>query len=184
MKSSSPVDRNVALVSRQPSSTLCSRKRNAISTAPRAHTRPRGSPIDPPAEIEQYSNKPSNTGQSSPTLTARNQSAFPPPSQSRKAVKLTLAHLPSNPSRASSSSLCRRLDQIRRDARKEVYVFVRVELSHLLARCGLGALCGRGLVWALGRAPQKKTHEDLHLLVEAVVHHEGVGHPECTRVSG
>ena len=25
-------------------------------------------PIEPPADIEQYSNKPSNTGQSSPTL--------------------------------------------------------------------------------------------------------------------
>jgi hypothetical protein len=28
-------------------------------------------PIEPPADIEQYSNKPSNTGQSSPTLSEK-----------------------------------------------------------------------------------------------------------------
>lgn len=33
-------------------------------------------PIDPPADIEQNSNNPSNTGQSSPTLTRKNNNKY------------------------------------------------------------------------------------------------------------
>lgn len=99
--------------------------------------------MEPPAEIEQYSNSPSKTGQSSPRLTVQD-----PARQLRRMLdmqgsrkELTPAHLSCEPRNLRAAGpLGSRLDQVGRDAREEVDILVCVELSHLLARSGLGAL--------------------------------------------
>jgi hypothetical protein len=65
METTSPIDGDITLVSRQSRCALC-----VISSHP-SLDEVLHSPIDPPADMEQYSNSPSNIGQSSPTLSAR-----------------------------------------------------------------------------------------------------------------
>jgi len=72
MESTSPVDGDVALVSAQSCGTLWVRVSATPFVCLECYR-----PIDPPADIEQYSNNPSKTGQSSPTLSARTRSTWP-----------------------------------------------------------------------------------------------------------
>lgn len=91
--------------------------------------------MEPPAEMELYSNRPSKTGQSSPVLTAV---AFKHKSISMRASlpaaaisqgRLTLGLFPSVV-----------VHIVRRDATEEFDIFVCVKLSHFLSSCGLCSL--------------------------------------------
>lgn len=101
-------------------------------------------PIEPPAEMEQYSNSPSKTGQSSATLTAGKGGRISMRQRSGPvwtSTLLTATHLPRKSSHLGPASPFRCLfDQIGRDAREKVHVFVGMELSHLFPGRRLGAL--------------------------------------------
>lgn len=92
-------------------------------------------PIDPPADRPQYSNRPSKTGQSSPTLTAPDQSVFHP--------YKNIHHIDPN------LTLCLLFAQgfhvIGRNARQKVNIFVGVELSHFPLVGWLRSLRGQKL---------------------------------------
>ena len=63
VEAASPVDCDVTFVTAQACSSLLDEHEDQVSVA-----RAFDVPIEPPAEIEQNSKRPSNTGQSSPTL--------------------------------------------------------------------------------------------------------------------
>ena len=117
--------------------------------------------MEPPADIEQYSNRPSNTGQSSPTLSAYISVIAAPRKQCAPTLVLLfriVAHV------------------ARRNPTEELYVFVGMKLRHL-------PFCSRFCTLFVPtyrdhRADEYKTHEDFHFLVEAIVHHKRMTHPD------
>lgn len=157
MKTAGPIDRNVALVARQPRGALCPPRCQCCGRAYALRVRERrgGLPMEPPAEIEQYSKSPSKIGQSSAVLTAR---ASRQPALSRAETQVpatpTSAHLPCQSGNLGSAGpLCGLLDEVRSDAREKVDVFVRVELGHLFAGRRFGALRATGRVNQPSRSP-------------------------------
>lgn len=89
-------------------------------------------PMDPPAEIEQYSNSPSNTGQSSPTLSGCETTLISVSSEYIEGGIRTLVLL-----------LHKRVHVDRCYPVQEFDVFVRVKLCHFSFRGGFGALITR-----------------------------------------
>lgn len=86
----------------------------------------KGVPIDPPADMEQNSNTPSNAGLSSPTKTTYWSADY---KQTPKAKE-----------RTSSTMVGHLLRRLGRDVVQKVDVFVGVEGAHNLGRRPLGAL--------------------------------------------
>ena len=82
-------------------------------------------PIEPPADIEQYSNKPSNTGQSSPTL-------------SRQIVNMLVSGIQSTPTFVLFLNI--RVHITWSDSAEKFDVFVGVELGHFTFRSRFSAL--------------------------------------------
>lgn len=148
MQTSCPVDCYVALIPRQSRGTLCGRVSVLLVPSPYGlRVRVLGkeeasSPMDPPAEMEQYSNKPSNMGQSSPTLSITHTVSCNSCRASKEmGLPATLSQLTFN------LLLCELKSCIGRNAVQEIDVLVRVELGHLAFRSWFGALINGSSAW-------------------------------------
>lgn len=86
-------------------------------------------PMEPPAEMEQYSNNPSKIGQSSPTLSVHQGYQTLSVSNLATASWLIYGYEAQVPTFLLFSSVAVRI--LRVDAVQEVDVFIRVELRHL-----------------------------------------------------
>ena len=115
--------------------------------------------MEPPAEIEQYSNNPSKIGQSSPTLSS-----------------MSLCYVGRNPL-TFDLLFGELLSVLGCYTIQEIDIFVGVELGHF-------AFSGRFCALEMSGCPDSlvpAAHEDLHLLVKPVVHDKRVTHPDTRR---
>lgn len=139
-------------------------------------------PMEPPAEMLQYSNSPSNTGQSSPTLTEGVAAAVRVNLCSSSSSVTTQAPTTSH---GRGLTLClfayKVIYVVGRYAIEEFHVLVGVKLRHFTLRRWLGAL--RCQAWVTRMRPgapreggERATHEYFHFAIQAVLHYERVTH--------
>ena len=116
--------------------------------------------MEPPADIEQYSNKPSNTGQSSPTL-------------SRYVVNILVSGNQSTPTFVLFLNIGVHITW--GDSAEKFDVFIRVELSHFAFRSRFSALSktpSDNFTWY----KNSDAYKYFHFLIETVIHNEGMAH--------
>ena len=153
MKSSCPVNGDVAFVSTESSRALY--QHDYIDPNPWKWVR--WLPIDPPADIEQYSNNPSNTGQSSPTLSESDGDTLSGSVYHIERRRTLVLFLHKGVHVAGGYST-QKLD-----------VFIRVELSHFPFCCRFCALFfyteDREVCWTMWVGVVSTAHENFHSLV-------------------